>query len=248
MSVGGSWRYPAGGGRNTAVRLAALLRLPGHRMQKVAGLTGSPKKEVSRMKVSSLIIKAAVVAVLAGLVSFPAFPGLPGSAQASVLTVDEAAGLAFQREEEKLARDVYLTLYAKWGVVIFSHIARSEQRHTDTLKKMLDKYGLPDPALPTIGAFTNPGLQAKYAGLVADGLLSYVDGLHVGATIEEIDMIDIERALDATIRLDLRTAYQNLLEGSKNHLRAFVARLAAEGIVYAPQFVSVELYESIIGL
>jgi hypothetical protein len=69
-----------------------------------------------------------------------------------------------------------------------------------------------------------------------------------GATIEEIDMIDIQRALNATLHVDLRTVYQHLLEGSKNHLRAFVARLADEGIVYEPQFLSKELYDAIIGL
>jgi hypothetical protein len=74
-----------------------------------------------------------------------------------------------------------------------------------------------------------------------------MDGLYVGATIEEIDMIDIQHALDRTKRLDLRTAYQNLLEGSKNHLRAFVAALAAQGIVYEPQYISQELYDAILG-
>jgi hypothetical protein len=129
-------------------------------------------------------------------------PGL--TVPAATLSDDEVADLAFQREEEKLARDVYLALYAKWGAAIFSNIAKSEQKHTDTLKKMLDKYGLPDPALPDIGAFTNPDLRARYVSLVADGLISHVDGLYVGATIEEIDMIDIQQALDATSRLDRR--------------------------------------------
>lgn len=200
------------------------------------------------MKFSTLIFKAAVIAVLAVTGTITTFIGVPSSATAATLSDNEAADLTFQREEEKLARDVYQTLYSKWGAIIFSNIARSEQRHTDTLKKMLDKYNLPDPALPTIGDFTNPDLQTKYGSLVADGQLSYVDGLYIGATIEEIDMIDIQQALDATRRLDLRTAYQNLLEGSKNHLRAFVAGLASQGIIYEPKFISKELYDSIIGL
>ena len=205
-------------------------------------------KEEQIMKFSAVLIKVAVIVVLAVTVAFTALIGFPDPATAATLSEEEAADLTFQREEEKLARDIYLTLYAKWGAVIFSNIAKSEERHTDTLKKKLDKYNLPDPALPTIGAFTNPDLQAKYDSLVADGQLSYVDGLYIGATIEEIDMIDIQQALDATTHLDLRTAYQNLLDGSKNHLRAFVAGLAAQGIIYEPQFISKELYDSIIGL
>jgi hypothetical protein len=205
-------------------------------------------EEEQVMKFSSMIIKSTVIVVLvvAGIIT--TFTGFPNSAIAATLSDNEAVDLTFQREEEKMARDVYLTLYAKWGAVIFSNIARSEQRHTDTLKKKLDKYNLPDPALPTIGAFTNPDLQAKYDSLVADGQLSYIDGLYIGATIEEIDMIDIQQALDATMHIDLRTAYQHLLDGSKNHLRAFVAGLAAQGIIYDPKFISKELYDSIIGL
>ena len=49
-------------------------------------------------------------------------------------------------------------------------------------------------------------------------------------------------------QVDLRTAYQNLMDGSKNHLRAFVAGLDAQGITYAPVLLSQELYDAIIGL
>ena len=37
------------------------------------------------------------------------------------------------REEEKLARDVYLYLYAQWDQWIFSNIAKSEQQHMDAV-------------------------------------------------------------------------------------------------------------------
>ena len=61
-------------------------------------------------------------------------------------------------------------------------------------------------------------------------------------------MVDIQHALDVTTHIDLRTAYQNLLEGSKNHLWSFVRALAAQGVTYAPQFISQELYNAIMGL
>jgi hypothetical protein len=71
--------------------------------------------------------------------------------------------------------------------------------------------------------------------------------LYAGATIEEIEMIDIQHAIDITTHRDLLRAYQNLLEGSKNHLRAFVRALAAQGITCVPQYISQELYDAIIG-
>ncbi|MBL0226761.1 MAG: DUF2202 domain-containing protein [Geobacteraceae bacterium] len=166
----------------------------------------------------------------------------------TALSGDEAEMLTFMREEEKLARDVYIALYQKWGVVTFSNISKSEQTHMDTLKKKLDKYLLPDPAQPVLGVFTNSDLQAKYDQLIATGSQSLIDGLSVGATIEEIDMIDIQHAIDVTTHLDMITSYQNLLEGSKNHLRAYVKALAAHGVTYSPQLISLELYNAIIGL
>jgi hypothetical protein len=91
-------------------------------------------------------------------------------------------------------------------------------------------------------------LQTKYDQLQVTGLQSLVDGLYVGATIEEVDMVDIQHAIDVTTHLDVVNSYQNLLEGSKNHLRAYVKALASQGVTYAPQFISLELYNAIIGL
>ncbi len=199
------------------------------------------------MKPASWTIQVAIVTILACIVIVGAVTGAPVPASAATLSADEAVMLTYMREEEKLARDVYLTMYDLWGAVTFSNIATSEQQHTDTMKKMLDKYRLPDPALPGIGLFTDLYLQQKYNELVALGSQSYVNGLYAGATIEEIDMIDIQHAIDITTRPDLITAYQNLLDGSKNHLRAFVGDLAVQGITYTPQFISQEFYDSIIG-
>ena len=152
------------------------------------------------------------------------------------------------REEEKLARDVYLLMYDLWSADVFNSIATSEQRHMNTMKRMLDKYGLPDPAALTIeGEFTDPGLQAKYDWLIDVGDNSYFDGLYVGATIEEIDMIDLQHAIDITTHVDVVNAYQNLLDGSKNHLRAYVNALDVQlGFTYEPQYISEDLYNDII--
>lgn len=193
-------------------------------------------------KTSLTVTVMLTAAFLIGAVSAAA------SAATAPLSSEEATMLTYMREEEKLARDVYIAMSQQWGAKIFSNISASEQQHMDTMKKMLDKYRLSDPALPVTGLFTNSDLQEKYDLLVASAVKSYVDGLYAGATIEEIDMVDIQHAIDITTHLDLITAYQNLLEGSKNHLRAFVSGLAAQGITYAPQFISQELYNAIIGL
>jgi len=61
------------------------------------------------------------------------------------LSQEEINSLIHMRQEEKLARDVYLTLYNKWHSQIFKNIANSEEWHMQIVKFLLDKYNLPDP-------------------------------------------------------------------------------------------------------
>ncbi|NOR49491.1 MAG: DUF2202 domain-containing protein, partial [Desulfuromonadales bacterium] len=174
----------------------------------------------------TVIMQLFVVAIVAvSFASTSVWAAKKNGSGTTALSEPEAEMLTFMREEEKLARDVYIEMFESWDAVIFSNIADSEQQHMDTLKKMIDKYDLPDPVLAGLGQFTNEDLQEKYNELVDAGSISYIDGLYVGATIEELDMVDIQHAIDVTSHIDIITAYQNLLEGSKSHLRAYVGVL-----------------------
>lgn len=150
------------------------------------------------------------------------------------LSQEEIDGLLFMREEEKVARDSYITLGGFWGLVIFDNIASSEQSHMDAMKKLLDKYGLPDPVIPGVGEFTNGELQHLYNYLVLWGAESSMESLYVGALIEETDIIDIQHAIDDAKHDDIISTYGSLMCGSRNHLRAFVRQIEANGGVYDP--------------
>jgi hypothetical protein len=164
------------------------------------------------------------------------------------LSPDESAALLYMREEEKLAHDVYVTLFAQWKLPTFQHISRSEQTHTDAVKALIDRYGLTDPASSKVGVFTNPDLQALYNDLVARGSQSLAEALKVGAAIEEIDILDLQKYLAQTDNADIQQVFNNLLNGSYNHLRAYVSNLSAQtGETYQPQYLSAETYQSIIG-
>ncbi|MBN1762172.1 MAG: DUF2202 domain-containing protein [Methanomicrobia archaeon] len=163
-----------------------------------------------------------------------------------VLSDAEKAGILYMREEEKLAHDVYLTLYEQWNLPIFNNIARSEQTHTDAVKTLIDKYGLVDPATATIGSFSNPELQALYENLVNDGSISLQDALNVGAAVEEIDILDLQEYLAETDNEDITLVYENLMKGSRNHLRAFVSTLERQGYDYTPQYLSQEEFDAIV--
>jgi len=160
---------------------------------------------------------------------------------------EELLGLAFMREEEKLARDVYVALYSQWGSRVFTKIAASEQRHTDAIKALLERYAIADPFVDSLGVFTNQDLQNLYNDLMALGIQSYVDGLKVGALIEEVDIIDLQEEMAGTLdNQDILFVYQQLEAASHNHLRAFVRNLNRQGVVYEPQKLSPEVYQLII--
>src|SRR5512139_1237530 len=135
-------------------------------------------------------------------------------AYSATTTPTEEADLLFTREEEKLARDTYLTLYDRWELAVFSNIAGSEQSHMDAILKLLLKYRLPDPAANNgIGEFSNATLQALYATLIAKGALSGLDALEVGGIIEETDMRDIQAAIDEAQHEDIKKTYETLMCG-----------------------------------
>ena len=159
----------------------------------------------------------------------------------------EKDALSFMREEEKLARDVYLFLYDIWGTKIFSNIASSEQTHTDAVLRLILKYGLADPAAgKAAGEFSDPTLQGIHDMLIAQGSASQIDALIVGATIEDLDIYDILRLMADIDNQDINIVFENLRKGSRNHLRAFSDRLTDQNIVYTPVYISQEDYDTII--
>lgn len=163
------------------------------------------------------------------------------------LSEEETAGLLFMREEEKLARDVYQTLFDKWGIKIFSNIAQSEQTHTEAVRDLLEKYNLTDPVTDdTIGVFVNSDLQSLYNTLVERGLQSEVEALTVGAIIEDLDIYDLQNQIEKTDNQDIKLVYENLLRGSRNHLRAFTKQLNMRYVTYEPSYITQEDYAAII--
>ncbi len=160
----------------------------------------------------------------------------------------ESEGILYMREEEKLARDVYLHLHDVWGLCVFDNISDSEQTHTDTMLLLVERYQLTDPVGDNgFGVFTNATLQQLYNDLVAQGNASLIDALKVGAMIEEVDLIDIARYIaDVENNDDIVLVYENLMKGSRNHLRAFVRNLENQGIDYVPLYLDTDEYERII--
>jgi hypothetical protein len=161
-------------------------------------------------------------------------------ASGGALSAEEIAGLYYMREEEKLAHDVYLALYARWGAPVFNNIAQSEVQHTEAVRQRILAHGLVDPAANApAGVFVNAELQALYNTLESRGQGSLIAALEVGCLIEETDIRDlVERRAQVDNEPDIVAVYENLLCGSRNHLRAFNQQLVAQGGSYAAQVIS----------
>ena len=162
------------------------------------------------------------------------------------LSQAEINDLKFLREEEKLARDVYLYSYDKYQLMIFDNISQSEQRHMNSVLNLMNKYGIPDSASTEIGVFNNLDLQKTYNTLTLQANISSVNALIAGATIEDLDINDIDRFTANTTKPDLLNVYSNLVCGSKNHMRAFTSWLENNEETYVPQYISMEEYNVII--
>ena len=162
------------------------------------------------------------------------------------LTDADIEGLLLMREEEKLAHDVYMHFYGVYGQQLFLNIANSEQSHMDAVLVLLDGYGIEDPVLDGEGVFANEELSALYNSLIEKGSVSLTEALTVGATIEDLDIKDLQTWLDGTENSDIIRVYENLLKGSENHMRGFVRNLEALNGSYVPQYISVEEYDAIL--
>ena len=166
---------------------------------------------------------------------------------ATELSTAEAEALVFMREEEKLARDVYQLLYAQWGQKVFNNIAASEQRHMDTVALLQTRYNLPDPAANSAtGVFADPALQQMFNSVMSQGQTSLVAALNVGATIEDLDIKDLQDRPAQTDNADVQLVFNELMKGSRNHMRAFISQLTKQGVIYTPQDISQAEFDVIV--
>jgi hypothetical protein len=165
----------------------------------------------------------------------------------TMVTTHGEDGLTYMREEEKLARDVYLALYEKWGIRTFLNIAKAEQQHMDAVGALLDARNLKDPAKGApAGVFQNAELAKLYNELVALGSQSAADAFLVGAIIEDLDIYDLNQFLAQTEDEAEIWIYTNLKRGSESHMRSFVRQLERYGKTYEARYISSEELASIL--
>ena len=161
------------------------------------------------------------------------------------LTESDKEALLFMLEEEKLARDTYNYLDNLWSVNQFANIKNSEQTHMNAVENLLIQYSIAYNILPS-GEFANQDLQNFYNQFVLDGAVSKSNAFQIGATIEDLDIVDLQNNLKATTNTTIISVFESLQCGSRNHLRSFINSIENIGDNYIPQFLTQNDYDAIL--
>ena len=159
-------------------------------------------------------------------------PEAAATSVATATSVDAtvAKDLQFTREEERMARDLYTALAAKYDQAVpFSRIKLSEQRHFDAVGTLLTRYGVSDPSAgKAAGTYAYPELQKLYDGWLAQGNASLDSAYDVGIALEKRDVADLKKIAAGTKDDTAKTLFTRLGTASEQHLAAFEAAAAGE--------------------
>ena len=147
----------------------------------------------------------------------------------TTLSAEQLDTLVYIYQEEKVARDTYITLgnmYSNQNV--FANIQESERTHISKAKALCEKYGADISTIDesNIGEFVVPVLQELYDTLIAQGSQSELAALMVGEYVELTDIEDLEHA-EIGMPSDVVQVYENLKAGSLSHLDAFRSAIDA---------------------
>ena len=159
----------------------------------------------------------AVTAITLGGASF-------ASADTSAPDKAEQSSLAFSRQEEKMAHDLYTAFGDKYESAVWDRIANSEQRHFDAIGRLLDQFDVADPTDgDAAGTYDDETLQGLYDNWLKQGEASEDAAFKAAIELEKRDIADLEKQIKATDNDDIKAVYERLLAGSENHLAAFTA-------------------------
>ncbi len=182
----------------------------------------------SRRNFLANMTKAAGALLAAGAAGGTALHAKGTTTASAALTEEQKDDLFFVFQEEKVARDVYITLGEQYPQEsTFAMIQQSEQRHIEAAGALCESYGVDTSYvnLDLVGHFELPTMQELYDACVEQGMLSKLDALKVGELIELTDIDDLTRIMKG-MPADVVSVFENLKDGSINHLDAFRRAIA----------------------
>src|SRR6478609_3802313 len=143
----------------------------------------------------ALLAGGMAVLLGAGLAGTAVAVAQPPSTTAAAAVTDDtrSVDLAYSRDEERMARDLYTLFGQTYDAAVFDRIAASEQQHFDAVGALLTTYAVADPATgQPAGTYTNPDVQKLYDQWKAQGMTSVQDAYAAGVALEQNDIADLE--------------------------------------------------------
>jgi hypothetical protein len=141
----------------------------------------------------------------------------------SDLSEAEKSLLPSAYQEEKMAHDTYLKAAAAFPSAELDNIIASEAQHMESVKTLLDRYGIPIPE--GYGKY-----ETLFSTLSAKAVKSQADAINVGIAIEITDINDIVSEIKTADNEDIRTVLSRIGGASFNHLRSFVRMAQSAGV------------------
>lgn len=163
------------------------------------------------------------------------------------LSEQEINDIIHMRQEEKLARDIYRTLGETYPINQFKNIPLSEQKHTDAMELLLERYNIEDPIKDEtiIWTYKDEKFITLFNELTQQWKNSLIDALRVWAMVEDINMAKLLEVIKNTDNKDIQFVYESVLAQSHNHMIAFVNWLRKEWSIYTPTYISQEYFDTI---
>lgn len=150
----------------------------------------------------------------------------------SALNEEQKDELFYIYQEEKVARDAYITLGDLYpDENTFASIQISEQRHIDSARGLCETYGVDISGVDedSVGNFVIDVLQELYDTVIEEGSKGLLESLQMGELIEVTDIKDLNHAInDLDMPDDVVRVYESLREGSYNHLESYQQAIAKE--------------------
>jgi hypothetical protein len=169
-------------------------------------------------------IRMAAAALAAGALLTGGVAVSQASASTAVATVEAddgvASALAFSREKERMARDLYAVLADTHDAARpFGMITISEDRQFDAVGTLIERYDVADPSAgKAAGTYAFPAVQDLYDGWLVEGTASLEDAYRVGVELEQRSIADLEESIAADLPADVDAVLAQLLRGSQRHL------------------------------
>lgn len=144
-------------------------------------------------------------------------------------------------DAERVAAEVFDELATKWGGRPFTKIAEAERTHTDAVATLVVRNGGTPPAGLEPGKYEAIEIQALYDAMLKRGLESLPAAMDTGAEIEEMSVRDLLVWLGTETDPQAKKILEQLLEGSANHLKAFLRARKALGMpAYETKYLTAE--------